>query len=68
MNTNDELDVCGSVHLRTIYYKFNQQDATVFRVYYSTFICGSTCFGRHTTHHRELTTALTTSGFAYVAG
>jgi len=28
------------------------------RVYYSTFICGSTCFGRLPAHHQENTTAL----------
>jgi len=41
----------------------NQQDATVSQVYYLTFMCGSTCFGRFLAHHQELTTALTASGF-----
>jgi hypothetical protein len=26
--------------------QFNQQDATILQVYYLTFMCGSTCFGR----------------------
>ena len=38
------------------------------RVYYLTFICGPICFGRHTAHHQEHTTAPAASGFAYVAG
>jgi hypothetical protein len=33
------------------------------QVYYLTFMCGSTCFGRLHAHHQELTTALTASGF-----
>jgi len=41
----------------------NQQDATVSQVYYLTFTCGSTCFGRLHAHHQELTTALLASGF-----
>jgi hypothetical protein len=41
----------------------NQQDATVSQVYYLTFMCGLTCFGRFLAHHRELTTALAASGF-----
>jgi len=32
-------------------------------VYYSTFICGSTCFGRLSAHHQERKTALGASGF-----
>jgi len=43
--------------------RVNQLDATVLQVYYLTFVCGSTCFGRLHTHHQELTTALTASGF-----
>jgi hypothetical protein len=35
------------------------------RVYYSTFICGSTCFGRHPAHHQEHTTALGASGSTF---
>jgi hypothetical protein len=42
---------------------FNQQDATVSQVYYLTFMCGSTCFGRLPAHHQEHTTALGASGF-----
>ena len=39
-----------------------QQDATVLQVYYLTFMCGSTCFGRLPAHHQEHTTALGASG------
>jgi len=42
---------------------FNQQDATVSQVYYLTFMCGRTCFGRLPAHHQEHTTALEASGF-----
>jgi hypothetical protein len=42
---------------------FNQQDAAVLQVYYLTFMCGSTCFGRLLAHHQEHTTALEASGF-----
>jgi len=35
------------------------------RVYYSTFICGSTCFGRHPAHHQEHATALGASGSTF---
>jgi len=45
----------------------NQQDATVSQVYYLTFMCGSTCFGRFLAHHQELTTALRASGFTVEA-
>jgi hypothetical protein len=41
----------------------NQLDAAVSQVYYLTFMCRSTCFGRLHSHHHELTTALTASGF-----
>jgi hypothetical protein len=41
----------------------NQQDATVSQVYYLTFMCGSTCFGRFLAHHQELATALAASVF-----
>ena len=43
--------------------QFNQQDATFLQVYYLTFMCGSTCFGRLPAHHQEHTTALGASGF-----
>jgi len=33
------------------------------QVYYLTFMCGSTCFGRLSANHQERTTALRTSGF-----
>jgi len=41
----------------------NQQDARVSQVYYLTFMCGSTCFGRLSAHQQEHRTALATSGF-----
>jgi hypothetical protein len=50
------------VHHHTIQIT-NQQDATILQVYYLTFMCGSTCFGRFLAHHQELTTALAASGF-----
>jgi hypothetical protein len=40
----------------------------VSKVYYSTFIWSSTCFGRHTAHQQEPKTALAASGFSYVKG
>jgi hypothetical protein len=43
--------------------QINQPDATVSQVFYFTFMCDSTCFGRIHAHHQELTTALTVSGF-----
>jgi hypothetical protein len=39
------------------------KDETVLQVYYLTFMCGSTCFGRFFAHHQQLTTALAPSGF-----
>jgi len=41
----------------------NCKDATISQVYYLTFMCGSTCFGRLSAHHQERTTALGASGF-----
>ena len=38
--------------------QINQRNATVSQVYYLTFICSSTGFGRLPAHHQELTTAL----------
>jgi hypothetical protein len=43
--------------------QINQQEATVSKVFYLTFMCGSTCFGRLCAHHQERTTALEASGF-----
>jgi hypothetical protein len=40
-----------------------EEDATVLQVYYLTFKCRSTCFGRHHAHQQELTTALAASRF-----
>ena len=37
--------------------------AKVSQVYYLTFMCGSTCFGRLPAHHQEHTAALGASGF-----
>jgi hypothetical protein len=39
------------------------QDATVSQLYYLTFMCGSTCFGRLPAHHQEHTAAIGASGF-----
>ena len=41
---------------------YHQRDATVSHIYYLTFMCGSTCFGRLPAHHQEHTTALGASG------
>jgi hypothetical protein len=60
--------ICGRSHVRASSYdsnKFNQQDATVSQVYYLTFMCGSTCFGRLLAHHQERTPALGASGSTY---
>jgi len=38
------------------------------KIYYLTFICCSTCLGRLHTHHQELKTALTASGFTLEPG
>jgi hypothetical protein len=46
----------------------NQPDTTVSQVYYLTFMCRSTWFGRLHTHHQELTIALTASGFTFERG
>jgi hypothetical protein len=43
--------------------KLNNYMTTVSQVYYLTFTCGSTCFGRLHAHNQELTTALAASGF-----
>ena len=40
----------------------------VSKLYYSIFVWSSTCFRRHTAHHREPKTALAASGFLYVEG
>jgi hypothetical protein len=58
----DNFDVRKSVHHHTIQI-IQLQDATVSQVYYLTFMCGSTCFGRLPAHHQEHTTALEASGF-----
>jgi len=44
--------------------QFNQQEAKVSQVYYLTFICAWTCFGRLPAHLQEHTTALGASGFS----
>jgi hypothetical protein len=41
--------------------------ATVSQVYYSTLMCGSTCFERLPAHHQEHTAALGASGFTVEA-
>jgi hypothetical protein len=37
-------------------------------IYYLTFMCRSTCFGRLHAHHQEITTSLTASGFTLARG
>jgi hypothetical protein len=63
-----QLDVRRSVH----HIKFMKKNPTRFnnvsKFYYSIFIWSSTCFGRHTAHHREPKTALAASDFLYVEG
>jgi hypothetical protein len=54
-----------SAHVK---FQINQPDATVSQIYYLTFMCPSTCFGRLHAHHQELTTALTASGFTLERG
>ena len=51
------------MHHHTIQINYNQLDATVSQVYYLTFMCGSTRFGRFLAHHQELKAALAASGF-----
>jgi len=64
--TGPQLDYDSS-KLRAVFVQrlkqFNQQDATVSQVYYLTFMCGSTCFGRLPAHHQEHTTVLAASDF-----
>ena len=43
--------------------KLTNKMQTVSKVYYLTFMCGLTCFGRFLAHHQELTTELAASGF-----
>jgi hypothetical protein len=50
-----------------LFKQINQPDARVSQVYYLTFMCRSTCFGRLHAYHQELTTAVTASGFTFVA-
>jgi hypothetical protein len=58
-----------SIELVEIQFQINhQQNATIFPVYYLTFIYSSTYFGRLHAHHQELTTALTASGFTLERG
>ena len=63
----DNLYVPGSVNHSIIHIK-NPNKCNSVSKFYFIFIWSSTCFGRHTTHHREPKTALSTSGFAYVEG
>ena len=52
-----------AIRISTIFKQISHLDATVSQVYYLTFMCGSTCFGRLHAYHQELTTALAASGF-----
>jgi hypothetical protein len=56
-------DVRGSVHHSIIHTEVANKMQQCMKMYYSMFIWISTCFGRHTTHHQEYTTALAASGF-----
>ena len=60
-------DVSMSVHHHTI--QINEPTScNSFTIYYLTFMCRSTCFGRLHDYHQELTTALTASGFTLERG
>ena len=48
--------------------QINQPHSTVSQVYYLTFMCRSTCFGRLHAHHQELTIALAASDFTLERG
>jgi hypothetical protein len=59
----------GNRRKNLIQFKYiNKPDATVSQVFYLTFMCRSTCFGRIHAHHQELTIALTASGFTLERG
>jgi len=62
------LNVCGFVHHSKIHKENPTRCNCVSKFYSSIFIWSSTCFGRHTAHHREPKTALAASGFSYVRG
>jgi hypothetical protein len=62
------LEVRGSVHHSTIHTEKSNKMQQCIKIYYSTFLWSSTCFGWHTTHHREPKAALAASGFAHVGG
>ena len=58
---------CCKLHLHSIIHtEIANKLQQCIKIYYSMFIRGPTCFGRHTAHHQELRTALAASGFAYV--
>jgi hypothetical protein len=58
---------CCELHLHSIIHtEIANKLQQCIKIYYSMFIRGPTCFGRHTAHHQELKTALAASGFAYV--
>jgi hypothetical protein len=54
-----------SVHHHTIQINQPTRCNCFSRDYYSTYMCGSTCFGRLPAHHHEHTTALGTSGSTF---
>jgi hypothetical protein len=66
--TSRNIDVRGSVHHSRIHTEIANKMQQCIKIYYSTSIWSSTCFGRHTAHHQELKTALAASGFAHVKG
>ena len=64
---NKDVDVRGSVH-HSIIHKENPTRSNSASKFYFIFIWSSTCFGRHTAHHKKPKTAIAAPGFAYVGG
>jgi len=53
---------------KTIHIEITNKMQHCIKIYYPICKWSWTCFGRHTSHHQELKTALAASGFAYVRG
>jgi hypothetical protein len=51
-------DVLGSMHHSIIHTEKSNKMQQCIKIYYSIFICSSTCFGRHIAHRQEPKTAL----------
>jgi hypothetical protein len=60
-----EFDVRKSVHHHTIQINQPTRCNCFLRVYYSTFICDSTCFGSLSAHHQKHTTVPGASGSTF---